>query len=201
MAFAIDRVEAAKRLGVSTRTVDRHIQAGRVRTRRIGKKMYIEDSDIESLRMLDPSRREEDYIVILDREEFIAHPETTGQEMIHVGSQQQSLIEFARFYEETQILITKKDEAIQDLSYRLGKSEAELKNSIPLMEYKKATYLLESAKSKSDEDAKNLSDTISTLEKEIIKRNSMILGLTILFILVLAFSFVFFLFARGFHFS
>lgn len=77
MAFAIDRVEAAKRLGVSTRTVDRHIHAGRVRTRRIGKKMYIEDADIESLRMLDPSRREEDYIVILDREELIAHPETT----------------------------------------------------------------------------------------------------------------------------
>ena len=201
MAFAIDRVEAAKRLGVSTRTVDRHIQAGRVRTRRIGKKMYIEDADIESLRMLDPSRREEDYIVILDREELIAHPETTRQEMIHVGSQQQSLIELARFYEETQILITKKDEAIQDLSYRLGKSEAELRNSIPLTEYKKATYLLESAKSRSDEDAKNLSDTISTLEKEIIKRNSMILGLTILFILVLAFSLVFFLFARGFHFS
>ena len=201
MAFAIDRVEAAKRLGVSTRTVDRHIQAGRVRTRRIGKKMYIEDADIESLRMLDPSRREEDYIVILDREELIAHPETTWQDMIHVGSQQQSLIELARFYEETQILITKKDEAIQDLSYRLGKSEAELRNSIPLTEYKKATYLLESAKSKSDEDAKNLSDTISTLEKEIIKRNSMILGLTILFILVLAFSLVFFLFARGFHFS
>ena len=201
MAFAIDRVEAAKRLGVSTRTVDRHIQAGRVRTRRIGKKMYIEDADIESLRMLDPSRREEDYIVILDREELIAHPETTWQEMIHVGSQQQSLIELARFYEETQILITKKDEAIQDLSYRLGKSEAELRNSIPLTEYKKATYLLESAKSRSDEDAKNLSDTISTLEKEIIKRNSMILGLTILFILVLAFSLVFFLFARGFHFS
>lgn len=116
-------------------------------------------------------------------------------------SQQQSLIELARFYEETQILITKKDEAIQDLSYRLGKSEAELRNSIPLTEYKKATYLLESAKSRSDEDAKNLSDTISTLEKEIIKRNSMILGLTILFILVLAFSLVFFLFARGFHFS
>ena len=201
MAFAIDRVEAAKRLGVSTRTVDRHIQAGRVRTRRIGKKMYIEDADIESLRMLDPSRREEDYIVILDREELIAHPETTWQDMIHVGSQQQSLIELARFYEETQILITKKDEAIQDLSYRLGKSEAELRNSIPLTEYKKATYLLESAKSRSDEDAKNLSDTISTLEKEIIKRNSMILGLTILFILVLAFSLVFFLFARGFHFS
>ena len=200
MAFAIDRAEAAKRLGVSTRTIDRHIQAGRVRTRRISKKMYLEDTDIESLRMLDPSRREEDYIVILDREDFPSRLETTGQEIIHTNAQH-SLSEFTRFYEETQILIAKKDDVIQDLSYRLGKSESELKNSIPLMEYKKATYLLESAKSKSDDDSRSLSDTISSLEKEIIKRNSMILGLTILFILVLAFSFVFFLFARGFRFS
>ncbi len=202
MAFAIDRVEAAKRLGISTRTVDRHIQAGRIRTRRIGKKMYLEDGDIESVRMLDPARKEDDYIVILDHEEYMISPEVSGHEIISPKSPSHwGLAEFSRFYEETQGIITRKDEVIQDLSYRLGKSEAELKNSIPLMDYKKATYLLESAKSKNDEDAKSLTDTISTLEKEIIKRNSMILGLTILFILVLAFSFVFFLFARGFHFS
>lgn len=95
----------------------------------------------------------------------------------------------------------KKDEIIQDLSYRLGKTETELKNTIPLVEYKKATYLLESAKSKGDEDIHGLSDKVTTLEKEILKRNSMILGLTILFILVLAFSIVFFLFTRMAHIS
>jgi excisionase family DNA binding protein len=51
MAFAIDRNEAARRLSVSTRTVDRHIQAGRIRTKRIGKKMYLHEDDIETLRL------------------------------------------------------------------------------------------------------------------------------------------------------
>ena len=51
MAFAIDRNEAARRLSVSTRTVDRHIQGGRIRTKRIGKKMYLHEDDVENLRI------------------------------------------------------------------------------------------------------------------------------------------------------
>ncbi len=200
MSFAIDRVEAARRLSVSTRTVDRHIQAGRIRTRRIGKKMYLEDTDIESLRLMDPARREDDYIVILDKEDYRTENEERSHNIVPKEYSVQAIAEFSRIYEEAQAVISRKDEIIQDLSYRLGKTETELQNSIPLMDYKKATYLLESAKSKSDEDTKWLIDTVTSLEKEIIKRNSMILGLTILFILVLAFSFVFFLFTRGFHF-
>lgn len=66
MAFSLDREGASRRLGVSSRTIDRHIQAGRIRTRRIGKKMFLEEDDIETLRMTDPARREEDYVVIMD---------------------------------------------------------------------------------------------------------------------------------------
>jgi excisionase family DNA binding protein len=66
MAFTLDRDQAAARLGVSSRTVDRHIQAGRIRTRRIGKKMFLEDDDVELIRNMDPARREEDYVIIMD---------------------------------------------------------------------------------------------------------------------------------------
>jgi hypothetical protein len=103
---------------------------------------------------------------------------------------------YIQLYETSQKIIFKKDEIIQDLAYRLGKSESELKNSIPLIQYKKATFLLESAKSKTDEDAVVLSSKIGSLEKELIKRNSAILGLAILFVLVLAFSVVFFLYTQ-----
>ena len=51
MAFTLDRDQAAARLGVSSRTVDRHIQAGRIRTKRIGKKMFLHKRMI-ALRML-----------------------------------------------------------------------------------------------------------------------------------------------------
>jgi len=62
------------------------------------------------------------------------------------------------------------------------------------MEYKKTTFLLESAKSKSDSDAEMLTKKITTLESEVNKRNSALITLVILFILVLGFSVIFVLF-------
>jgi hypothetical protein len=82
---------------------------------------------------------------------------------------------FVTLYETAQKTIVKKDEIIQDLAYRLGKAETELKSSIPLTEYKKTTFLLESAKAKTDSDAVVLSDKIGTLESEITKKNSAII--------------------------
>jgi hypothetical protein len=58
------------------------------------------------------------------------------------------IVSYKELYEESKALLTRKDELIQDLSYRLGNLETELKNSIPMLEYKKATFLLESSQSK-----------------------------------------------------
>jgi excisionase family DNA binding protein len=195
MAFAIDRVEAAKRLSVSTRTVDRHIQAGRIRTKRIGKKMFLHEDDVEVIRKSD-SPHSEEYIVIEnmnqdDVPEIVSREQKQTLPSLHTEGPN-----YVQLYETSQKIITKKDEVIQDLSYRLGKAETELKNSIPLIEYKKTTFLLETAKSKTDTDAVMLQDKIGTLEKEIKVRNSTIIGLTMLFVLVLVFSIVFFLYTQ-----
>jgi predicted nucleic acid-binding Zn-ribbon protein len=109
-----------------------------------------------------------------------------------------AITELVRLYEETRSIISRKDETIQDLSYKLGKTETELRNTIPLVDYNKATFLLESAKTKGTEDAATLSDKIAGLEREIAKRNGAILSLALLFVLVLAFSVVFFFFSPQF---
>lgn len=196
MAFAIDRVEAARRLSVSTRTVDRHISAGRIRTKRIGKKMFLHEEDVELIRTTDPDRTDEEYIIIDDssKEEH----EIVSREKIREVSAvpYTEWPNYIALYETAQKTIGKKDEIIQDLAYRLGKTETELRNSIPLSEYKKTTFLLESAKAKTDSDAIVLSEKIDILEKDITKKNSAILGLAILFVLVLAFSVVFFLYTQ-----
>lgn len=201
MAFTLDRDQAAARLGVSSRTIDRHIQAGRIRTRRIGKKMFLEDDDVELIRNMDPARREEDYVIILDDDKKsptheIVQP-SKGLQSIDTNSA--AITELVRLYEETRSIISRKDETIQDLSYKLGKTETELRNTIPLVDYNKATFLLESAKAKSTEDALSLTDKIAGLEKEITKRNGAILSLALLFVLVLAFSVVFFFFSPSFR--
>ena len=175
MAFAIDRVEAARRLSISTRTVDHHISAGRIRTKRIGKKMFLHEEDVELIRQTDPDKLSEEYIILDDTEKVepeIVSRKSSRETTIVTQSDGPNYIDL---YRKAENLIAKKDETIQDLAYRLGKAEVELKNSIPLTEYKKTTFLLESAKAKTDSDAVELSGKISTLEKEISKRNSAIL--------------------------
>lgn len=200
MAFSLDRDQASRRLGVSSRTIDRHIQAERIRTRRIGKKMYLEEDDVEMLRMSDPSRREEDYIVIHDDVPEREIPEIITKERQITDPKQtnMALSEIVRIYEDAQGQIARKDATIQELSYKLGKAETELANSVPVLEYKKNAFLLESAKSKSDTDADALGRRITTLESEVGKRNSAIITLVILFILVLGFSVIFVLFGNKF---
>ncbi len=196
MAFTLDRDGAATRLWVSSRTIDRHIQAWRIRTRRIGKKTFLDDTDVDMLRdgNFSRSEKEDDTIIILDEKEMSSH------EIIHPSKTQTidtvAVTELVRLYEETRGIIAKKDSVIQDLSYKLWKIETELKSSISLLEYNKATLLLESSKVRSDSDRETLSSKISFLEKEVNKKNSAIITLAVLFVLVLGFSIVFFLFTR-----
>lgn len=193
MAFTLDREEAARRLGVSSRTIDRHIQAERIRTRRIGKKMFLEEDDVESIRLADPARKSEDYVVITEKK---ITPELSTEKSTALAQKNHSaaLTELVRLYEDSQAIIAKKDSTIQELSYKLGKAETELANSIPALEYKKATFMLESAKSKSDTDVQVMNSKISILESEVNKRNSALVALAILFVLVLAFAVIFVLF-------
>ena len=199
MAFSLDRDQASRRLGVSSRTIDRHIQAERIRTRRIGKKMYLEEDDVETLRMADPARREEDYIVIHDDAPERDIPEIVTKERQITDPKQSNvaLAEILRIYEDARDQIARKDTMIQELSYKLGKAETDLANSVPVLEYKKNAFLLESAKSKSDNDADALGRRINILESEVGKRNSAIITLVILFILVLGFSVIFVLFGNN----
>ncbi len=155
--------------------------------------MFLDEDDVENLRISgDSSLPEEDYVVILDTDE-VQESSRWGE---IIDPRKEKLPNYATLYSDAQKIILKKDDIIQDLSYRLWKTETELKNAIPVVEYRKATFLLESAKLKSDTDATWLWNKIEFLEKEITKRNSAILGLAILFVLVLAFSVVFFLYTK-----
>lgn len=118
MAFTLDREEAARRLGVSSRTIDRHIQAERIRTRRIGKKMFLEEDDVESIRLADPARKSEDYVVITEKK-ITSEPSTEKSTALAQKNHNAALTELVRLYEDSQAIIAKKDSTIQELSYKL----------------------------------------------------------------------------------
>jgi hypothetical protein len=143
--------------------------------------------------MADSARREEDYEIVIESDEP-THEIIRSREISAPAIKSPALTELVRLYEESRDLIARKDSTIQDLSYRLGQTETELKNSISMIEYKKATFMLESAKTKNDTDTTHLGGRLVSLESELRKRNAAIITLALLFILVLGFSVVFFLY-------
>jgi len=60
-----------------------------------------------------------------------------------------------------------KDEMIQELSYKVGKLETELKNSIPKLEHRKATLMLEESQYKRAEDAQKLKENNQSLQRKL----------------------------------
>lgn len=173
MSYTIDRYEGAKLLNCSTRTVDRYISAGKIRSKRIGKKIFLHDEDI---RILQNGGIQEDYIVIDSQGQIVTAPDNESQ-----FTRRPVAVDYKQLFDDAQKAIERKDVLIQELSYRAGQAEAELKNSISMIEYKKATMLLESAKIHSEEEKKVLDKKIEEITTTLEQKNT---ANTILLILV-----------------
>lgn len=102
-------------------------------------------------------------------------------------------MDYKTLYEDAKGKIDEKDQIIQDLSYRYGQAESDLKNSIPLLEYKKATFLLESAKSKGFEEKASMQEELDELRDRFRReRSAQFILLAAIAILVLAVLFLWF---------
>ena len=90
------------------------------------------------------------------------------------------MVDYRDLYEEMLRKLEEKDRIIQDLSYRTGQAESELKNSVSMIEYKKQTFLLESAKAKTDDDIKIAEEKVVKLREEIMQSKFVLYILIIL---------------------
>lgn len=164
MSYTIDRYEGAKILNCSTRTIDRYISAGKIRSKRMGKKVFLHDEDIH---IIENGGIQEDYIV-LDSEGQVM---TTSHEESNF-TRRSVTVDYKQLFDDAQKSIERKDTLIQELSYRAGQAESELKNSISMIEYKKATMLLESSKMHSEEEKKNLDKKIGEIVMDLEQKNT-----------------------------
>lgn len=172
--YNIDKIKWAEMLWVSIRTLDRYVRRGKIRTQKIRKKIYLNNEDVQILMQW---WVQENY------------------EIINKNSKDNNIIKqsfwpnYQQLYENSIKTIEKKDEIIQDLSYKIGNLQADLKNSISLLEYKKATFLLESSKIKTEEEQKNLNTIIQKLKLSLKDQEfiNIILIISLFFVLIWAF--------------
>ncbi|EKD66088.1 MAG: hypothetical protein ACD_49C00066G0012 [uncultured bacterium (gcode 4)] len=177
--YSIDRTKWAKILDVSTRTLDRYIRSGKIRSQKKWKKVFLNDDDVNVLKNW---WIQEDYEVIKSR-------------VVEVNPfVKTDLVSYKNLYQEIVCKLEQKDNLIKDLSYKLGNAEAELKNSISLVEYKKTAFLLESSTNKIEQEKQILTETKEKLEKNLNSNKlvnlilSIFLFLTIILLFVVWFS-------------
>ena len=137
------------------------MRSGKIRHKRIGKKVYLHEEDVHIIKN---GGLQEDYIVI-DAEGKVVPTNPENEQF----TRRPVVVDYKQLFEDAQGAIERKDTLIQELSYRIGQAESELKNSISMIEYKKATLLLESAKKHSEEEKHDLEKKIEKLQRRLHK--------------------------------
>jgi len=138
--YSITRQDAADILWVSTRSVDRYVKSWKLRSQKDGKIIYIHSEDIEN------TERK-------SREFFENQSETRVQKATETPAA------LEKIYHDLRSEIKIKDQAIQDLSLKLGQAQEIAKNSVSIVEFKKSQFLLEESKW-------HLSGELSELKRE-----------------------------------
>ncbi len=130
MVFTLTREDASKMLGVSTRTIDRYIHSGKIRTKREGKLIMLHKEDITQMK---DGGVQTDYEVIAPKPTLVPSvgydPREAQNEILRT----------------LETIIREKDMLIQELTFKLGKLEADIGNSVPKLEHRKTILALEEA--------------------------------------------------------
>ena len=128
MVFTLSRDDASKMLWVSTRTIDRYVQSGKIRSKRDGKVIMLHKDDVSHVKNWGTQT---DYEVIAPKPTLVP---SIGYDPREAQNEILRAIE---------ALIKEKDALIQELTFKIGKMEGELMNSVPKIEHKRTLLALE----------------------------------------------------------
>lgn len=187
------RQEAADFLGISTRSIDRYIKSGKLRSKKDGKIVYVNDDDVKNLSgswevkfevlenpdYIETKKTQENYKVITSNN-------VSESKEIELKSNIKTTLD--KVYDDLRSEIKQKDEVIQDLSIKLWRAEEIVKNSVSLIEFKRSQMLLEDSKTHLWTAISDLKSENEKLEEKIKYSNVtiLILVITVLILFIIA---------------
>lgn len=152
--YSIDRKAAAERLGISMRTLDRYLKSGLIHQQTVGRRILLNEKEIDKLLKLSQTPRMMAKIapqitqpikstslkkVPFEMEVRGEETETTSKAQNKAESNEKI---FQKLYEELLKEMKAQQKRLEGANYRVGQLEAELKNSVPLLEYRSETSKL-----------------------------------------------------------
>ena len=150
--FTITREEAASKLGISLRTLDRYLKKGKLKSKSDNRVVLINSQSLANLakKLGNPSKTTPQYKMKKGKSAPNPKKEIPIAETVEVAAEDVEEKVFRELYEEASRDLKSKQEKLEAASFRVGQLEAQLKNSVPLLEYKQKEAELgkESAKLK-----------------------------------------------------
>lgn len=151
--YNLDRKTASRLLKVSIRTIDRYIKAKKLSTQVIDGRIWLDKKEIglfkernsgrsmtEVVDMSTPIMSTDGYMDKVDDMEVINQDSTEFLSTKNKNEKIQNAI-YKNLYIELKEEIHEKQERLEIANYRVGQLEAQLKNSIPMLEYHRENYL------------------------------------------------------------
>jgi len=167
--YNLTRQQAADKLDISTRSIDRYIKSWKIRAKKIWKIVYVNEDDINILSWEAPTKQK----IIINHENIRPQQITENlsnneaKTIVKKDDYDKIAASFEKIYTWLRQEIQKKDENIQNLSIKLGRMEEMLKNSVNIIDYKKSQFLLEESKNNLNKELKELDKQKQDLQKEL----------------------------------
>ncbi len=180
----IDRKQASDMLGVSIRTIDRYIQRGVLDKEEINGRIFIDAKALKPL--LDKKKIAAEYISSIQHTQSTHHVATPAPQASedhfsaitstarHDTRQEGDDQIYKNLYEELQEELKTKQERLEGANYRVGQLEGLLKESVPLLDYRKALSLeaekrdeLENLLKHFEKDNETLNQTVESRRTEL----------------------------------
>ncbi|MBW7954413.1 helix-turn-helix domain-containing protein [Candidatus Gracilibacteria bacterium] len=168
--YNITREEASLKLNLSTRSIDRYIKSGKLRSKKDGKIVYIHQDDIDNFLGLGEKKQ-----VIIEDKINLMENQTINEKSLSNNKNN----DFGVIFDKLKFEIKIKDDEIKELNKQIGKMEEVVKNSISLIEFKKNQFLLEESKNSLTSDVSNLKKEIEYSEKKLKEEKKLTLILII----------------------
>lgn len=150
--YNLDRKTASRLLKVSVRTIDRYIKAKKLSTQVVDGRIWLDKKEIDLFKersggrnmtevvdMSRPTMSTDDYVDKVDDIEVINQGNTEFLSTKNKNEKIQNAI-YKNLYIELKEEIQEKQERLEIANYRVGQLEAQLKNSIPMLEYHRENY-------------------------------------------------------------
>ena len=146
--YTITRDEAADKLGVSIRTLDRWLRAGKLDHRLINRVVLIHEEQLahvlkQAAKIAGTKAAHAEAAAEIDDRDTL--PFADAEALYFPGNNGNNDVEllYKKLYEDTAAALKQKQEKLEAASYRVGQLEATLQNSVPLLEHKQTSETLQ----------------------------------------------------------